>query len=226
MQNFGHTLLALVAGPWVNWPAMSYQRVGYRLRLAAVQEHFATCLDVAESGAVRVVSLCAGDGRDVMGVLAKHARCEDVEAWLLELDRESVASGIDQREEAGLEDRVTFIHGDATDCATYRNIVPCDIVLVCGVLGHVRPDERPALVQSLRGFCKPGGKVIWTRGVKRGMARFTEFQKLFEDSAFELVRETFTPDGKWGICTCQYLGPPRELPMSGRIFNFDRKAGR
>jgi hypothetical protein len=90
----------------------------------------------------------------------------------------------------------------------------------------VRPDERRSLVQSLAGFCKAGGKIIWTRGVERGMSRFREFQELFEDCSFELVRETFTSDGNWGVCTYRYAGPPCTLPTSGRIFQFERKAGR
>lgn len=225
-MQWGHMLLALVAGPWSNWPAMSYRRVGYRKRLAEVQAHFAKCLDDAPLGQLRVVSLCAGDGRDVMGVLPAHPRRGDVRAWLVELDGASVAAGNEQRAAAGLDETVTFINGDATDFATYRDILPCDVVLVCGVLGHVRPDERQTLVQKLAAFGKPGGSIIWTRGVKQGMPRYTAFQEMFESCAFERTHESFTPDGKWGISTYRYAGQMIEAPTTGRVFNFERKAGR
>jgi Putative methyltransferase len=225
-MHLGHMLLALVASPWCNWPAMSYQRVGYRKRLTAVQEHFAKCLDEAPAGPVRVVSLCAGDGRDVMRVLPTHPRRGDVKAWLVELDGASVAAGREQRAAAGLEDIVTFVHGDATDYATYWNILPCDVVLVCGVLGHVRPDERSMLVKRLTAFCKPGGHVIWTRGVKRGMARHKAFKDLFEGYSFERAHESITPDGNWGVSTYRYIGPEVVAPTKGRVFHFERKAGR
>jgi hypothetical protein len=205
---------------------MSYQRVGYRKRLAAVQEHFAKCLDEAPAGPVRVVSICAGDGRDVMGVLATHPRRDDVKAWLVELDAASVAAGREKRTAAGLTDIVTFVHGDATDFATYWNILPCDVVLVCGVLGHVRPDEREMLVEKLAAFCKPGGYVIWTRGVKRGMARYRAFQDLFESRSFERAHESLTADGHWGVSTYRYVGPEVAAPTKGRVFHFERKAGR
>jgi 2-polyprenyl-3-methyl-5-hydroxy-6-metoxy-1,4-benzoquinol methylase len=225
-MQWGHVLLALVLGPWSNWPAMSYQRVSYRKRLQAVQDHFAASLAEAEPGPVRVVSICAGDGRDVMGVLESHARREDVNAWLVELDRKSVEAGIKRRDATGLSKLVTFLHADATDFATFKNILPCDIVMVCGVWGHVPPAERLSLVKALGKFCKPGGTVVWSRGVDRGRSRFTDIQALFEHNSFERVSESITPDDKWAICTHRYMGRPVEVPTSGRIFNFQRKSGR
>jgi hypothetical protein len=216
----------LIVGPWNNWPAKSYQRPSYRNRLVAVQDHLARCLDAAPAGPVRIVSLCAGDGRDVLGVLQTHERRNDVRAWLVELDRESVKSGTGQAAAAGLEDRVTFIQGDATDFANYTGIVPCQIVLVCGVLGHVPPADRQSLIEALKSFCTSGGMVIWTRGLQRGLDRFTEFQQRFEQNDFERVQETRTEDEKWGICSHRYTGPYREPPKSGRIFEFTRIGGR
>lgn len=225
-MHLGQLLIALVVGPWANWPAMSYQRVSYRKRLSVVQSHFSTCLDEAPSGRLGVVSLCAGDGRDVIGVLESHTRRDEVDAVLVELDRESVLAGMEQRAAAGLNERVTFINGDATDFATYQNCLPCDVVLLCGVLGHVRPDERLQLVQSLAAFCKPGATLLWTRRVDKGMTRFTNFQELLELNSFERVQESFTDDGNWGVCTHRYVGLPRTIQKSGRIFQFERKAGR
>jgi hypothetical protein len=225
-MHWYHALLALVVNPWSNWPAMSYRRASYVKRLKVVQDQFAASLTEREPGPVRVVSLCAGDGRDVMGVLESHTRRADVTAWLVELDPKSVAAGVKARDEVGLSRNVIFIQGDATDFATYKDILPSDIVLVCGVWGHVRPEEQLSLVKALGKFCKPGGTVIWSRGLKRGMERFTELQALFERNSFERVGESFTPDGKWGVCTHRYMGKPVEVPTSGRIFNFSRKAGR
>jgi SAM-dependent methyltransferase len=205
---------------------MSYLRASYRKRLDLVQDQFRTALEDADDGSVRVVSLCAGDGRDVIGVLESHERRVDVDAWLVELDRRSVQAGIKARDKADLAEQVTFLNTDATDYATYKDILPSDIVLVCGVWGHVPPDERLQLVQALGKFCKPGGVVIWSRGIGRGRARFTDLQALFEHNQFERVRESFTDDGKWAVCTHRYMGRPTVIPTTGRIFNFTRKAGR
>src|SRR3970282_1610114 len=78
---------------WRGWPGRAYERPSYRLRLAAVQQHFAACLGAAPAGPLRIVSMCAGDGRDVVEVVASHPRREDVTAWLVELNGKSVAAG-------------------------------------------------------------------------------------------------------------------------------------
>lgn len=226
MHHWGFALVSLVLGPWSNWPARAYLRSGYQLRLGAVQSHLTDCLDDAAPGPLRLVSICAGDGRDVIGVLESHPRRADVEAWLVELDRKSVESGRKSAEAKGLTDRVTFINGDATDYATYSNILPCDIVMMCGVLGHVRPSERAEMVKKAARFCKPGGAIVWTRGVKQGRSRLAEVERLFDHAICEKVRTSVTPDEKWGVVTHRYVGQPHMSPSGGRIFTFDRIAGR
>jgi hypothetical protein len=48
-------------------------------------------LDRAPAGDVRLISLCAGQGRDVIGALTRHPRRDDVRARLVELDGRNVA---------------------------------------------------------------------------------------------------------------------------------------
>jgi hypothetical protein len=48
-------------------------------------------LDRAPAGDVRLISLCAGQGRDVIGALTGHPRRDDVRARLVELDERNVA---------------------------------------------------------------------------------------------------------------------------------------
>src|SRR5208282_3061096 len=52
-------------------------------RLAAVQAQVRTALDAAPPGPLHAVSLCAGQGRDLIGVLADHSRRADVLARLV-----------------------------------------------------------------------------------------------------------------------------------------------
>lgn len=55
-------------------------------RLRAVQDRIREALDTAPPGPLRVVSVCAGQGRDLVDVLADHPRRDDVAARLVELD--------------------------------------------------------------------------------------------------------------------------------------------
>jgi SAM-dependent methyltransferase len=209
---------------WSGWPDAAYRQERYQQRLVAVESHLTESLDKAAPGPVRIISLCAGDGRDVVEVLRSHKRKDDVVAWLVELSRQSVALGVERAAQAGLGKNVKFLCGDATDFESYQRLAPADIVLACGVWGHVPASERATLARGLATLCKPGGDLIWTRGVLRGMSCFEQIQSLFGAPAWQRQRVSFTPDASWGIATARYCGPPLALPKSGRLFHFRRLA--
>jgi hypothetical protein len=60
---------------WYAWHAQ-YDRPGTVLarRLAAIQDQIRAALDTAPPGPIRAISMCAGQGRDLLGVLVGHAR--------------------------------------------------------------------------------------------------------------------------------------------------------
>jgi predicted RNA methylase len=100
----------------VDWHAWhdDYDRPGTSLarRLQAVQLQIRTVLESARPGPLRVISLCAGQGRDLLGVLADHPRRDDVRARLVELDPRIAAVAETRARAAGL-DRVEIVTGDA-----------------------------------------------------------------------------------------------------------------
>lgn len=210
---------------WSGWSEHAYQRPKYRERLRVVQEQLSECLDQAPHGPVRILSICAGDGRDVIGVLQSHRRRRDVEAFLVELNGQSVSEGVRQVKASRLESVVKFIHADATDYSTYRNLAPCDIVLVSGVWGHVPANDRATLIHALASFCKSGGKVIWTRKISKGEHRLKEVQSLFDEASWIPVRQSSTSDKKWVVTSHLYRGSALEVPANGRIFTFLKKSG-
>ena len=212
-------------GVWNSWPDEAYRQNRYHQRLLTVQAHLTECLDVVAHGPVQILSICAGDGRDVVNVVGSHPRRTDVSASLVELDGHSVAAGISQAAQAGLSSAIHFLNADATVFQTYASLPPADIVLLCGVWGHVPADERLPLVRGVASLCKPGGKVIWTRGVSQGLIRFDEIRSVFARAAWEMVRVSITSDKKWAVATCRYCGLSSELPATGRLFHFRRGAG-
>jgi hypothetical protein len=211
---------------WTGWPDEAYAQNRYQLRLESVQQHLIVCLDEAPRGPIRLISICSGDGRDVIGVLKTHQRRKDMSARLIELDRQSVVAGMREASLVGLQDTVRFFNRDATDYATYQGMAPADIVLACGVWGHVPTRERVGLTSALAGLCSPRGTVTWTRGISNGTARLREIESLFASSTWERVRITITPDNKWAVATYRRDGQSTVLPRTGRIFNFERRAGR
>jgi hypothetical protein len=152
---------------WVKWHG-EYEdpRSNLSLRLRTVQKMVRQALDALPSehaGPIRIVSLCAGQGRDVIDVVAGHPRRDDVSALLVELDPALVAFARARADAAGIGRLVRVAEGDASLARWYADQVPADLVLVCGVFGNISAADITATVHALPSFCLPGSHVIWTR---------------------------------------------------------------
>ncbi|MEY2426777.1 MAG: hypothetical protein QOI61_2349, partial [Actinomycetota bacterium] len=72
---------------WVAWHA-EYDDPNSRLsqRVAEVRRQLSAAIDRAPAGPIRIISACAGEGRDVIPVVSTHARRDDITALLVEFD--------------------------------------------------------------------------------------------------------------------------------------------
>lgn len=164
---------------------------GLARRLSWVQEQIRTALDGAAPGPVRVVSLCAGQGRDIIGVLADHPRRADVTARLVELDSRNTEFAARLAAEAGVRN-VEIVTGDAAATSAYAGMVPADIVVACGLFGNMTNADIERTIGYCTQLCADGGTVIWTRA--RWAAEFRSEPDLvpqvcawFEERDFERV---------------------------------------
>src|SRR5258706_767375 len=101
-------------------------------RLAIVQREVGRALATRDEGPIRVLSMCAGDGRDVIGPLAALGAADRVQGRLVELDLTLVDGARRAIAAAGI-DRLEIRQGDAGTTTAYAGAVPADLVLVCGV---------------------------------------------------------------------------------------------
>ena len=179
---------------WVRWHE-SYGDPDSALsqRLRVVQVAVRRSLDDAPAGPVRIVSMCAGQGRDVIDVVAEHPRRPDVEALLVELDPGLAAFARAHADDAGLGAAVRVVEGDASRCVVYAEAVPAQVILVCGVFGNISPADIAATVGALPGFCTPGASVIWTRHRLPPDAT-PVIRELFAEAGFDEVSFTPLPD--------------------------------
>jgi hypothetical protein len=152
---------------WVRWHEPYEDPTSpLSLRLRLVQSMVRGFLDAvppARPGPIRIVSMCAGQGRDVIDVVSTHPRVGEVSALLVELDPALVAFARDRAVAAGVAAHVRIVQGDASLCRWYEADVPADLVLVCGVFGNISPGDITRTIQALPGFCRIGSEVIWTR---------------------------------------------------------------
>ena len=130
-------------------------------RLRAVRAHVAAVVDEAPPGLVTVVSICGGEGREVIGALDGHPRRGDVRGRLVELDPNNAATARRWANVAGLAG-LEVVHGDASKTDAYDGLAPADLVVISGLFGHLDDDDQQSTIEFLRQLCRPGGSVVWT----------------------------------------------------------------
>ncbi|HMD45639.1 MAG TPA: hypothetical protein VKG43_05745 [Acidimicrobiales bacterium] len=187
-------------------------------RLAAVQQAVAGVLEAAPPGPRRAVSVCAGQGRDLIGVLADHPRRADVTARLVEGDPRNAAAARAAAAAAGLSG-VEVVVADGTVTDPYAGAVPADLVLACGVFGNVADDRLEAAVGRLRLLCAPGATLVWTRH-RRAPDRTPVLRAAFAAFGFaELGFEVHDPD-VWAVGTARLTVRPPPFEAGVRLFEF------
>ena len=132
-------------------------------RLAVVRDGVSRALDEAPRGPIRILSLCAGQGRDVIPVVAAHPRRADVTARLIEFDPEIAEVARGAAAEAGLSGTCTVVTGDAADPAAFADFGPADLLLLCGIFGNISDADIRNTVARAAELTARGGTAIWTR---------------------------------------------------------------
>jgi hypothetical protein len=131
-------------------------------RLRVVQGLVREALDLSPPGPLRVISLCSGQGRDLLEVLTDHPRREDVRARLVELDERNTALAMAAARDSGLS-QVEIVTADASRSENYDGMTPADLVLICGLFGNIGDADIERVVATCPQLCKTGGRVVWTR---------------------------------------------------------------
>jgi hypothetical protein len=184
-----------------------------------VQDRITAALDEAPPGPLRAISVCAGQGTDLIGVMASHPRRGDVTARLVELDPRNTGVARRLAAEAGLTG-VEVVTGDASLLSQYADMAPADLVLVCGLFGNVTDADIEATVGYCTQLCATGGTVIWTRG--RWEPDLTpQVCAWFEERGFERVWfSDGTEPGGQRVGAHRFTGTPAPLERDAVMFTF------
>nr|WP_204342371.1 class I SAM-dependent methyltransferase [Micromonospora terminaliae] len=186
-------------------------------RLAEVRDRIAEALDSAPPGPLRAVSLCAGQGRDLIPVLATHPRGGEVTARLVELDPRNAEVARRAAAEAGLTG-VEVVVGDAALTDRYADLVPADLVLACGIFGNITDADIRATVRHCASLCAPGGTVFWTRH-RREPDLVPVICDWFAEEGFTPLAVSSPADGV-GVGAHRFGGPSRPLAPGAAMFEF------
>lgn len=188
-------------------------------RLARVRHRIRESLDSMPDGPIRVISMCAGQGRDLLGVLPEHPRREDVSARLVEIDPGLAGDARGSIAAAGLGESVAVVLGDAADCSVYAGMVPADLVLVCGVFGNIIESDIRRTVENLPRLCRVGATVLWTR--HREPPDFTPtVRQWFRSCGFAEIGFDFEDGRHWSVGANRLTGAALPYDPGVRLFEF------
>jgi putative methyltransferase len=206
---------------WVDWhDPYADPESPLSQRLKVIQRHVRTFLDECEAAAPRVVSLCAGDGRDLLDVLAEHPRGPQVRARLVELDP-TLAARARHRAAVGGLDSIDVICSDAASIDSYAAAIPAELVLVCGVFGNISDGDVRRTIDALPQLCASDATVIWTRH-RYHPDRTPTLKRWFAAAGF--AERAFDSPGanQWSVGMHTFRGEPQPLAPGERLFSFVR----
>jgi Methyltransferase domain len=214
-----------VSRDWHDW-YHDYDDPGSSLsqRLAVVRSELAALLLAAGPGPVRLLSLCSGDGRDTLPVVASSAA--EVTGLLVELDAGLAAAARASAAAQGLEG-IQVHTADAGDTSCAAGAVPADIVMACGIFGNITDADIARTVATLPSLLAPGGAVIWTRGC-RVPEDPTEVvgdpadhvRSLFARTGFDEAAFVRPEDHAFRVGVHRWPGPPAPYVAGVRMFDF------
>ena len=203
---------------WYSWHD-DYDLPGSGLarRLAWVQDRIRAALDDAPPGPVRAISICAGQGRDLIGALAGHPRRADVVARLVELDPRNAEAARGLATSANLSG-VEIVTGDAALTSQYAELAPAGLVLACGLFGNMTNAHIERTIDYCTRLCATGGTVVWTRA-RWEPDLVPQICAWFEERDFERV--WLSEPGIRQCCGAhRFTGTPAPLEENASMFAF------
>jgi hypothetical protein len=201
---------------WIAWHADYDSDTPLRRRLAIVQRHIRNALDEFEGSPLRVVSMCAGEARDLLGAVESSER-RDIIGRLVELDPELARRAQARKDDLGLT-RLEIVVGDAGQADAYEGAVPADLVLMCGVFGNISDADIQRTASSVPMLAAPGATVIWTR--HRGDPDLTpSIRDWFRDAGCTDVAFDPVPDSPASVGVARFEG--KHVPLVDQtLFTF------
>jgi hypothetical protein len=215
-----------MAKAWLDWHRhYDNPNSSIALRLTVVQRDLRRALVEApcdEDGIVHLICMCAGEGRDVLPVLAEQNGGRRVKAILVEFDEIMAQRARIEVANLGLSE-VEVKTADAGTTDTYLDLPPAQILLVCSVFGNITVEDMRRTIATLPALLAIDGIVIWTRAGRTGHDPSLEVRRCFLDNGFTEISFTSTADDMFRVGMHRLADRPSDLRLQQhgtRMFTF------
>jgi len=209
---------------WVEWHAAYDDPESFlSQRRIAVTKCVVSALEHAPSGRIDLLSLCAGEGRDVIDAATDHSRAADLHGCLVELHPDIAPRARANAEASGLD--LTVREADASDPAVFVDRLPVDVLLLAGIFGNISDEDIRATVVAAPAMCRAGATVIWTRG--RWEPDITpRIRSWFDEAGCESLAFLSPGPGHWSIGVERVTAAAPADTLPSRLFTFVERADR
>jgi hypothetical protein len=205
-----------VPSTWVDWHRQYAQGRGLPERLRIVRRFIREAISTSPPGPVQVLSLCAGDGRDLIGALARHPRAHEVRARLIELEPELIRAGTEAAARRRLA-QLNFVRADASRARSAKGAVPANVLLACGSFGNIAATEVRSMIEHFPELCAASATVIWTRG-RTPPDPTPRIREWFREAGFREVEFVPVPRSRASVGSHRLEAPPRPYRPGVRLF--------
>jgi hypothetical protein len=170
-----------------------------------------------------VLSLCAGDGRDVLQVLAARDDSSRIQTTLLELHPVLAQRARDVAAASGLAN-VTVRAVDAGNSTAYAGAVPADLVIMIGIFGNISDDDVRRTIMTAPQLCRTGATLLWSRATSPDDGNSLVRSVLPAAGFVELDYREFDSgeEERAALGSARYDGPPQPLITGQQLFTFVR----
>lgn len=189
-------------------------------RLVVVRRRIGESLDALGSGARGVLSLCAGEGRDLIPELALRPQLSPA-VLLVEANEELVDAARNAASAAGLGN-VRVRRADAGLPASFTDVLPVDLLLLCGIFGNVGEQDIRRTLGAVPAILRPRGLVIWTRGGFGEEDLRPSVRRWVAEAGLEELAYDGEPEEPHGVGLARWVGPPAAAVLPERLFTFLR----
>jgi putative intracellular protease/amidase len=189
-------------------------------RMRSVRDRVAEVVAASPPGPVTIVSMCGGQGRELIGALEGHPRRSDVRGRLIELDTDNAEVARRSARDAHLDD-LEVVTGDASASDAYAGLARADLVVISGLFGHLDDADQVRTISFLRQICAEGAAVVWT-SFRPDAERAHKLRRFFVEQSFEELAYDRLPGDEYAftVALSRLTAPVDPFQPHRKLFTF------
>ena len=161
-----------------------------------------------------ILSICSGQARDILPAIAGREDKDRITTYLLDIDKDCLEYA---QEYARIHDipNVHTINKDASLKESYDDIPKVDLIVICGLFGHLVPEDIATTALFLQTLIEDNATVIWSRN-KFFNDHSDNIRNIFNQLSYKEI--DFIDEQMFFVGVSS--SPKKEFLLPDKLFNF------